>query len=186
MTTPSTYGSATADGGVGPHPTNGIVVSGKPNVQYLNLETATECYPTRLVTKGTHDNDIAVCGVDGVPIGVLGYEHAAKKFRPATRDTIYVVDSQVPVLNGPGTVVLLTLADNQTVVKGDRLVPAANGKVAKASAAIAPSGTLAVVAASTTPTMVGPVATEGIVFAIAEESVTSVDVPGFIAARLLQ
>jgi hypothetical protein len=38
-------GSATADPGVGPQPNGAIVVDGQPDVQYLNLETATNCYP---------------------------------------------------------------------------------------------------------------------------------------------
>jgi hypothetical protein len=49
MVTAPTYGSTSADTGVGPQPKNQIVVSGKPDVQYLNIETATECYPGRLV-----------------------------------------------------------------------------------------------------------------------------------------
>lgn len=89
MTTPPTYGSASADTGVGPQPKNQIVVSGKPDVQYLNIETATNCYPGRLVKKGTHDNDLVVCSAGAAAIGVLGYEQAAKMYRPATRDTIY-------------------------------------------------------------------------------------------------
>jgi hypothetical protein len=52
MVTAPTYGSASADTGVGPQPRNQIVVSGKPDVQYLNVETATSCYPGRLVKKG--------------------------------------------------------------------------------------------------------------------------------------
>ena len=42
MTTPVAYGSATADPGVGPQPIDAIVVDGQPDIQYLNLETASE------------------------------------------------------------------------------------------------------------------------------------------------
>lgn len=126
MTTPPTYGSASADTGVGPQPKNQIVVSGKSDVQYLNIETASECYTGRLVKKGTHDNDLVVCSAGGAAIGVLGYEQAAKSYRPATRDTLYVQNSQAPVLSGKA-VVLFYLAKSQTVVKGDKLVAAANG-----------------------------------------------------------
>lgn len=187
MTTPAVYGSATADPGVGPQPTNAIVVSGEPEVQYLKIETASECYPGRLVAKGTHDDDLAVCGAGGVPVGVLGYEHAAKKYRPATRATIYVVDDQVPVLKkGKGCIVMLYLStDAATIVKGDPLVPVANGKVTKAGAAkFATSTAAAVLGASASPTIAGNVPTEGEVFAHAEESVTVVDAGGWIMASL--
>jgi hypothetical protein len=187
MTTPAVYGSATADPGIGPQPTNAIVVSGEPDIQYLNLETASECYPGRLVTKGTHDNDVAVCGAGGVPIGVLGYEQASKKYRPATSATIYVVDDQVPVLKrGKGAVVMLYLsADAATIIKGDPLVCAANGKVTKATAAkFATSTAAAVLGASASPTIAGNIVTEGPVVAHAEESVTVVDVGGWIMAAL--
>ncbi len=50
MTAP-TYGSASADTGVGPQPRNQIVVSGKPDVQYLNIEHRHKLHPGRLVKK---------------------------------------------------------------------------------------------------------------------------------------
>jgi hypothetical protein len=182
-----TYGSATADPGVGPQPSNGIVVSGEPHVQYLNVETSTAYFlPGRVVTKGTDDNDIAVCGLNGVPIGVLGYEHATKKDRPATRATVYATGAQAPVLKrGKGAIVLLYLAQSQTIVKGDKLVPAANGMVKKASAAIVPASTVApVTSTSASPTMTGPIPTEGPIFATAEESVATTNLEGWIMAAL--
>jgi hypothetical protein len=187
VTTPVAYGSATADPGVGPQPNNAIVVDGQPDVQYLNLETATNCYPGRLVTKGTHDNDVAVCGAGGVPVGVLGYEQASKKDRPATRATIYLVDAQVPVLKrGKGATVMLYLsADAATIVKGDKLVCAAAGCVTKATAAkFATSTAAAVLGGTASPTIVGSIPTEGLPVATAEESATVVDVGGWIMATL--
>jgi hypothetical protein len=183
MVTAPTYGSASADTGVGPQPKNQIVVSGKPDVQYLNIETATNCYPGRLVKKGTHDNDLVVCTAGAAAIGVLGYEQAAKMYRPATRDTIYAQNDQAPVLSGKA-VVLLYLTQSQTVTKGDKLVAAADGMVSKASAAI-PNSSTPVTSTSTQPTVTGPISTEGIALAEAEESVTTVDVEGWIMARLL-
>ena len=187
MTTAAVYGSATADSGVGPQPTNGIVVAGTPTVRYLNLETATNVYPGRLVTKGTHDNDIAVCGAAGVALGVAGYEHASKKYRPATRATIYVADDQVPVLNGPGVEVMLYLStDAATIVTGDKLIPAANGCVTKATVAkFATSTAAAVLGASASPTIAGSIPTEGLPIAEALESVTVTDAGGWIMAKLL-
>jgi hypothetical protein len=187
MTTPAVYGSATADPGVGPQPVSAIVVSGEPEIQYLNIETVAECYPGRFVTKGTHDNDIAVCGAGGVPIGVLGYEQASKKYRPATRATIYAVNDQAPVLKrGKDAITMLYLsADAATIVKGDYLILAANGKVTKATAAkFATSTAAAVLGATASPTIVGNIPTEGLVVAKAEESVTVVDVGGWIMATL--
>ena len=187
MTTPIVMGSATADPGVGPQPNGAIVVDGQPDIQYLNLETASECYPGRFVTKGTHDNDVVVCGAGGVPVGVLGYEQASKKDRPATRATIYVVDAQVPVLKrGKGATVMLYLsADAATIVKGDKLIVVANGKVTKATAAkFATSTAAAVLGGTASPTVAGSIPTEGLPVATAEESATVVDVGGWIMATL--
>ena len=187
MTDAPTYGSATADPGVGPQPVSAIVVSGEPDIQYLNVETATNMYAGRFVTKGTHDNDIAVCGAAGVPIGVLGYEQASKKYRPATRATIYVVSDQVPVLKrGKGATVMLYLsADAATIVKGDKLIVVAAGCVTKATAAkFVTSTAAAVLGASASPTIAGSIPTEGLPVATAEESATVVDVGGWIMATL--
>lgn len=182
MTAP-TYGSATADGGVGPQPDNAIIVSGEPKVQSLLIETVTEMYPGRLVKRGTADHQIVVNTAGGAAIGVLGYEHCQKKDRPATRATIYTA-VRAPVLSGAGTVVMLYLAQSQTVVKGDKLVGAASGMVAKASAAAPPSGTVAVVSTGAQPTMAGPMPTEGPIVATAEESVTTTNAEGYIMAML--
>lgn len=187
MTAP-TYGSTTADSGIGPQPTNAIVVAGEPDVQYLNVETAANCYPGRFVTKGTHDNDIAVCGAGGVPVGVLGYEQAPKKYRPATRATIYAQDDQAPVLKrGKGATVMLYLSDTAaTIVKGDKLVLDAAGKVTKATVAkFATSTVAAVLGASASPTIAGSIPTEGLPVAEAEESVTVTNAGGWIMATLL-
>ena len=188
MTTPISYGSATHDTGVGPQPTNAIVVSGEPDVQYMNLQAASECYPGRFVTGVSNANDVAVCGAGGVPVGVLGYEQASKKDRPATRATIYTVLAQVPVLKrGKGAIVMLYLsADAATIKKGDKLILAANGKVTKATVAkFATSTAAAVLGASASPTIAGSIPTEGLPVAEAEEDVVVVDVGGWIMATLL-
>jgi hypothetical protein len=162
-------------------------VSGQPDVQYLNVETVANCYPGRFVKRDTHDNDVEVCGAAGVPIGVLGYEQASKKYRPATRATIYVASDQAPVLKGPGTVVMLYLsADAATIVKGDPLVLAAAGCVTKAGVAkFVTSTAAAVLGASASPTIAGNIPTEGVIVAMAEESATVVDIGGWIMATLL-
>lgn len=179
-----TYGSATASGGIGPQPTNGIVVQGEPKVQHLLIQTVTSMYPGRLVKKGTADNQIVVNTAGGLAEGVLGYEHCQKKDRPATRDTIYTA-VVAPVLKGPGVVILLFVAQNQTIVKGSKLVAAADGMVSLAPAAAPPSGTVAVVSTSAQPTMAGPLPTSGAIVAQAEESITTTDTEGFVMATLL-
>jgi hypothetical protein len=185
MTAP-TYGSATADNGIGPQPTNTIVVSGTPRVRYFNLETATNCYPGRLVKKDTHSNDVEVCGAAGIAKGVLGYEQASKKYQPATRATIYSASDQVPVLSGPGVIVMLYLSDDAaTIVDGDPLVAAADGKVTKGTAAAVPSGSTAVTSTSAQPTIAGNIPTEGLPVAKAREDVTVTDAGGWIMAELL-
>ena len=182
MTAP-TYGSATASGGVGPQPTNGVLVQGNPKVQHLLIETDTSMYPGRLVKKGTADNQIVVNTAGGLSVGVLGYEHCQKKDRPATRDTIYTAVS-APVLSGAGVIVLLYVAQNQTIVKGSKLVAAASGMVSLAGAAAPPSGTVAVVSTGAQPTMAGPLPTSGAIVATAEESITTTDAEGFVMASL--
>ena len=84
MTAP-TYGSASADTGVGPQPKNQIVVSGKPDVQYLNIETATNCYPGRLVKKGTHDNDLVVCTAGGSSYRSFRLRTSSKNVSPCNQ-----------------------------------------------------------------------------------------------------
>jgi len=181
MTTPATYGSVTADPGVGPQPSNGIIVSGTPDVQWLKIENATNMYPSRLVKKGTNDGEVLVCGAGEKGIGFLGYEHATKKDRPATRDTIYTVSVQAPVLKGKATVILGYLAQAQTVVKGDKLVAAAAGMLSLASAAkFATSTAAAVLGGTASPTVAGNISTEGPIVATAEESVATTDAEGFI------
>lgn len=187
MTTPVVYGSATADPGVGPQPIGAIVVDGQPDIQYLNLEVATNCYPGRFVKKGTHDNDVVVAGPGDPAIGPLGYEQASKKDRPATRATLYVVNAQVPVLKrGKGVTTMLYLsADAATIVKGDKLVLAAAGCVTKATVAkFATSTAAAVLGGTASPTIAGSIPTEGLPVAEAEESATVVDVGGWIMATL--
>jgi hypothetical protein len=179
-----TYGSTTASGGIGPQPTNGIVVQGCPKVQSLLIETVTNCYPGRLVKKGTADNQIVVNTAGGLCVGVLGYEQCQKKDRPATRDTIYGAVN-APVLSGACVTVLLMVAVSQTIVKGSKLVAAANGMVSLAPAAAPPVGSVPVTSTGAQPTIAGPIPTSGAIVAIAEESITTDgSTEGFVMATL--
>jgi hypothetical protein len=93
----------------------------------------------------------------------------------------------VPVLKrGKGATVMLYLStDAATIVKGDKLIVVANGKVTKATAAKFPTSTAAaVLGGSASPTVAGSIPTEGLPVATAEESATVVDVGGWIMATL--
>jgi len=159
-----------SDAGYGPKPTNEILVAGYPLIQILKVKTATNCFPGRLVIRDTTDGQIQVCGAGGAAIGWLGYEQTIKKHRPATVDTIYVTEAHAAVLAGGNFIVVASLASGQNVIKGARLMAAANGELTAATAAAPPSGATTVISTSAQPTMLGPLPTGGIVVAIAEES----------------
>ena len=111
-------------------PTNKIVVAGKPLVQELKVETATNMYPGRLVTKGTNDDDIIVNTASTAVIGWLGYEQITNPgFQPDTVDSIYIINAQAPVLNGGGFVIVGRLASGQSVAKDAKLKATAAGEL---------------------------------------------------------
>lgn len=115
-------------------PTNKLVLdSTNLHMQTKNVETATNVYPGRLVIQGTNDDDITVCGSAGEALGWAGYEHTAKKYRPATVNTIYTTSDKIAVINGPGIILVGSLASGQTVDKGSRLMAAANGELSGAT-----------------------------------------------------
>lgn len=164
------------DVGYGPKPTNQILVAGHPLVQILKVEDATNMYAGRLVIQGTNDDDVTVGGafaVNSMAVGFLGYEQTIKKYRPATVDTIYTINSQAAVLNGGGFVIVAALQASQgTLKKGDALVMGTNGCLAKAAVAtITASG-----AANITDgqTVNGTFGSAGPVIAYAEETIANV------------
>lgn len=115
-------------------PTNKIIVAGKPLVQELKVETATNMYPGRLVTKGTNDDDVIVNTASTAVIGWLGYEQITNPgFQPDTVDTIYTVNAQAPVLNGGGFVIVGRLASGQSVAKDAKLIGTAAGELTAAT-----------------------------------------------------
>ena len=110
-------------------PINKIVVdSTNLHMQTKKIETVANCYPGRLVKKGTNDDDIVAgsAATDKV-YGWLGYEQTSKKYRPATIDTIYVINDQVTVVNGPGIILLAFLELGADIDKGDYLTCGALG-----------------------------------------------------------
>lgn len=170
-------------------PVGKIIVSGAepPIVTERTITTVANCYPGRLVKTGSTDRDIVVNDA-GLPLGWLGYEQADPNYKPATPATIYVVGDHVPVVRGGGFIILGTLATNQTIVIGDRLVPAADGMLQKATALSVKVATGATPVTSTgaQPTIAaaGDVGVLPVV-AIAEESVKTTTTAANIKARSL-
>lgn len=154
-------------------PVNKIVVAGSPLVMQQKIENATTMYPGRLVIKGTADDDVVTCGAAGICTGWLGYEQANPAFMPTDVNTIYTVNDQAPVLFGGGFVIVASLADSNVVVKGDRLVAAASGEVAKAAAAVTKAGSTTVTGSADDAPISGTVPEGGIVVGIAMETVTT-------------
>ena len=169
-----------------PTPTGKIVVAGEPPIVLeRTIETVTNCYPGRLVKKGTTDRDVVVNDA-GLPVGWLGYEQAGTAIRPATPATIYVVGDEAPVVKGGGFIILAKLATSQTIVAGDRLVPAADGMLQKATAlsVTVATGAVAVLSTGAQP-VIAAAGDVGVlpVDAIAEESVTTTSAAKDIKVR---
>jgi hypothetical protein len=110
-------------------PINKIVLDSTGiHLQTKKVETATNMYPGRLVKKGTNDDDvIAGAAATDKVYGWIGYEHTHKNYRPATVDTIQVINDQITVINGPGIILNAFLELGATVVKGDYLTCGALG-----------------------------------------------------------
>ena len=110
-----------------------IVNRGTPPIQRdKEIETATNCYPGRLVKKGTTDYEVVVNDGVSPPEGWLGWEQTESDSRPATVDTIYTVNTIAKVLSGGSFAVTAALAANFAVTKGDYAIPWAAGTVAPA------------------------------------------------------
>lgn len=154
------------------HPTGKIVDQGVPLVDQVKVKTAANCYPGRLVIKDTTDNQIKVSGAAGETLGWLGYEQAALNYKPDTVDTIYAVNDMAPLLYGGHFTIVASLASGESVAAGARLVAGANGELIEDTAAIATTGSAtASVVDATTPTIDGSVGSDGIIVAIARETV---------------
>jgi hypothetical protein len=150
------------------------------------IETATNCYPGRLVKKGTADKDLVVATAGCNPAGWLGYEQAAPTEKPASMASAYAANSLPPLLSGGGFVILATLSTSQTIAKDDALVADDDGCVKKATALGIVSGATSVTsaAANGTTTISGSVGSERIV-GYADESVTTTSATKTIAVRSL-
>ncbi len=107
---------------------------GSPFVEFLQIKTVANMYPGRLVERDTTDYQCKVGTAAGKVMGWLGYAEAPSEFKPATRDTIYVVNDTAPVHSGAGFRVRGSLQSGQNVVKGEKLVAGAAGELVAAAA----------------------------------------------------
>lgn len=116
-------------------PTNAIVVDSEGlRSQTVQVETAANVYPGRLLEKGTDDGQVVVCAGTNPAVGWAGYEQTAKKYRPATVDTIYVVDHYIALVYGPGVRIVASIASGEAAVKGTLLKSTSAGQLAVGTA----------------------------------------------------
>ncbi len=104
-----------------------VIGGTEPVVEELNVQTATNMYPGRLVKKGTNDDDVVLNDGNTTALGWLGYEHTPTEYRKAAKTTIYAASDKVGVLKGGGFILDALAVDTsgETIAKGDRLKPAA-------------------------------------------------------------
>jgi hypothetical protein len=117
-------------------PDNKIVVAATDSCFYTEykLESATNAYAGRLAMMGTNEDDIVVAdGVTYMPHGFIGYEQSflgstsMTSNRPATVDTIWVINMRVPVLKGGGFWIVAAVPIGVQIKKGDLLAPWTGG-----------------------------------------------------------
>lgn len=107
-------------------PLNTILASGEPIIEELVCDTSTNCFPRRLVKKGTTgDTSFNVCtDASDNPIGFLDVSH-----KRGIGD-YYRTGEAANVLQGPCVVVAETDASGN-ITKEDRLIADLAGKVKK-------------------------------------------------------
>ena len=108
------------------------VITGDSTVEYLGIETVTSMYPGAAVKKGSTDYDVVVCADDALATGWLGYGACNGSDKPATRDTIYLDEAEVPVHSGGGFYVRAVCA-SEAIAKGAELKVGAAGIVTAAT-----------------------------------------------------
>lgn len=90
--------------------------------------TPAKMLPGIHVVFDTNDYSVKEGGAAGACEGILGYGEAAADFKPATRDTAYALADEVPIHNG---VFRARIYVTETIVKGEPLIAAADGKFDK-------------------------------------------------------
>lgn len=147
-------------------PSNTVLVGGTPIIEDLETE-GTTVKPRLLVVKGTADHQVVLAGADAVNVQGIVKEDGRSPIDDAFPDA-----HPVKVIKGPAIVVGI-LAQNQTINKGDRLKPAANGQVQKHVETLSvDAGATAVTSTAANGAIVSGFATDPIV-AIAEETIST-------------
>jgi hypothetical protein len=148
-------------------PANGVLAGGQPLVQELIVGSdAAALYPGRLVVRSADGADYVKEAGDGAQ-NVIGW--AGIPYNKGKDDQLAQGDI-IPVYNGGGFRILTTLANGQTVQKGDYLVVTTGGKVKKATQLNIRSGSTTVTSTAANGNIVdGSVPAEGIIVAVAEE-----------------
>jgi hypothetical protein len=109
-------------------PSNQIIAAGDPLIVEMEVganATAAKMLPGRVVVFDDADQTVKECGAKEVgEVGFLEVDGTHK-----TTDA-YAVGDQVPIVFGE-CLAVLTLVESENVTRGDPLVTAADGKVAK-------------------------------------------------------
>lgn len=164
-----------------------VVVSGTPLFDERVVETAANVVPGALVKKGTASQQV-VCGTAGCkPLGWVGFEQTAERYKPATIATAHSANDIISVLYGGHFIIQAILATSQTITEGDLLIAGATGFVTEASVMTASiSETASEKHVTPTVTLTGSTAPSGPEVGIAVESVTSTsDTPRLAVLSLL-
>ncbi len=112
-------------------PSNGIIAQGEPLYEILKVETATNMYPGRWVTRGTNNDDVIVGALDKSPGGWLGFEYTPNNYIDGhTEDTIYSASDMVAVYYGGKFCLVASLAAGFNVYKYDGLANWSDGQLA--------------------------------------------------------
>ena len=108
------------------------VIDGDSVIDYYAIETVANMYPGVAVKTGSTDYDVVVCADDPLATGWLGYGACSAPFKPATRETIYVDEDEVPVHSGGGFYVRARCS-SEAIAKGLELKVGAAGIVTAAT-----------------------------------------------------
>lgn len=110
--------------------TNDVIIGESPARHDLNVETAANMYPGRIVRRGTTDFDVVVGSALYPPGGWIGYGQGNNSAaKPATRATAFAADVTVPIHKGGGFPVRASLAAGAIVERNDFVANWANGEV---------------------------------------------------------
>jgi len=111
-------------------PVGRIVVKGEvPDIRHLNVESATNLVPGKLLETGTSSYDVVAASGDAPPIGWLGYEQTVPNNRKEAITTAPTAATEHAVLAGGGFVIYATLAIGPTALEGDDVYSWSAGNV---------------------------------------------------------